>query len=288
VLTLFPGSENNSISNIKLIIPMHTALIFKEQAKVKALRKKGLAQPHYSIQHIEGYDLLCYKDNKQDLHSSIIEINNKEYCPGTMNIYFIWDRLEQKQKRLSGIPWHGLVLHKMLNIDSLCSTCQVCQMTKKERKKYGLLPPKIAESDPWVMVCVDLVGPFTIRKPAKTHSLLALTMIDPAINTGCFEIVKATHKSATSIQDLFHNIWLARYLRPQFIVFDNGGKFKREFKQMCDNYDIKAKPTTNHNPQTNAIIEWVHKVVNDMLRSFDLENENNHENLEEQEDNPFD
>jgi hypothetical protein len=53
-------------------------------------------------------------------------------------------------------------------------------MTKEERKckKYGFLPPKIAESDPLVMVCVDLVGPFTIRTPAKTHSLLALTMID--------------------------------------------------------------------------------------------------------------
>jgi hypothetical protein len=60
VLTLLSGSENNSISNIKLRIPMHTALIFKEQAKVKEprLREKGLAQPHYSIQHIEGYDLL--------------------------------------------------------------------------------------------------------------------------------------------------------------------------------------------------------------------------------------
>jgi transposase InsO family protein len=55
---------------------------------------------------------------------------------------------------------------------------------------------------------------------------------------------------------------------------------------MCENYGIKAKPTTSHNPQANAIIERVHKVVNDMLRSFDLEN--NHENLEEQEDNPFD
>jgi hypothetical protein len=55
-------------------------------------------------------------------------------------------------------------------------------MTKKEnaRKKYGLLPPKIAESDPWVMVCVDLVGPFTIRTPTKTHSLLTMTMIDLA------------------------------------------------------------------------------------------------------------
>jgi hypothetical protein len=64
---------------------------------------------------------------------------------------------------------------------------------------------------PWVMVCVDLVGPFTIRTPAKTPSLLALTIIDPAINTGCFEIVEATNKSATSvsIQDLFHNTWLA-------------------------------------------------------------------------------
>jgi hypothetical protein len=84
-------------------------------------------------------------------------------------------------------------------------------MTNKEqkRKKYGLLLSKIAESNPSVMFCVDLVGPFTIRTPAKTHSLLALTMIDPA--SGWFEIVKATNKSATSIQDLFHNTWLAHY-----------------------------------------------------------------------------
>jgi hypothetical protein len=56
-------------------------------------------------------------------------------------------------------------------------------------------------------------------------------MIDP--DTGWFEIVKATNDSATSIQDLFHNTWLARYPRPQFIVFDNGsmGEFKREFKK---------------------------------------------------------
>jgi hypothetical protein len=108
-----------------------------------------------------------------------------------------------------------------------------------------MLPPKIAESDPWVMVCVNLVGPFTIGTPTKTHSLLAVTMIDSA--TGWFEIFKATNKSATSIQDLFHNTWLACYPQRQFIVFVNGGEFKSDFKQMCDNYDIKAKPTTSHN-----------------------------------------
>jgi hypothetical protein len=63
VLTLLSGSENNSISNIKLTMPMHTTFIFKEQAKVKlpGLGEKDLAQTNYSIQHIEGYDLLSAK-----------------------------------------------------------------------------------------------------------------------------------------------------------------------------------------------------------------------------------
>jgi hypothetical protein len=55
-------------------------LIFKEQAKVKkpGLRENGLAQPHYSIQHIGGYDLLCYK---KDLHSSIVETKSTVLVP---------------------------------------------------------------------------------------------------------------------------------------------------------------------------------------------------------------
>jgi hypothetical protein len=55
---------------------------------------------------------------------------------------------------------------------------------------------------------------------------------------------------------------------------------------MCDNYDIKAKPTTSQNPQANAVIEQEHKFVYGILRSFDLED--NHENLEDQEDSSFD
>jgi hypothetical protein len=54
------------------------------------------------------------------------------------------------------------------DIEILCPICQVCQMTKEEhkRKKYRLLPSKIAESYHWVMVFVNLVGPFTISTPA--------------------------------------------------------------------------------------------------------------------------
>jgi hypothetical protein len=47
-------------SNIKF--PFYTALIFSEQLKVPGLREKGLSQPYYSMQHIEGYDLVYQKD----------------------------------------------------------------------------------------------------------------------------------------------------------------------------------------------------------------------------------
>jgi hypothetical protein len=67
------------------------------------MKRKGLSPTSLlNTILIEGYDLLFYKEKKQDLHSSIIETSNQEYCPGTMNIYFIRDKL--KQKRLSGIP----------------------------------------------------------------------------------------------------------------------------------------------------------------------------------------
>jgi hypothetical protein len=49
---------------------------------------------------------------------------------------------------------------------------------------------------------------------------------------------------------------------------------------------IEAKSGISHNPQAHAIIERVHKVVNDMLGSFDLEN--NNENIEKEENNPSD
>jgi hypothetical protein len=61
------------------------------------------------------------------------------------------------------------------NFDCLRSTFQVCQMIKNEGKKYGLLSPEVAESDPCVIVCENCVGPFTIRKPSKIYSLRTLT-----------------------------------------------------------------------------------------------------------------
>jgi hypothetical protein len=143
------------ISNVKF--PLHTALIFMEQMKVQGLREKGLSQSHYSLQHIEGYKILCFKD--------------KIYIPQPLRQRVLfWYHAYLLQTIRNAMTWPGL-----MHVERFCFTCPICQFTKKERKKYGLLPPKLAESDPWVIVCVDLVGPFT-RRPLSKHSLCLLSL----------------------------------------------------------------------------------------------------------------
>jgi hypothetical protein len=57
-----------------------------------------------------------------------------------------------------------------------------------------------------------------------------------------------------------------------YIGNDNGSEFKAQFKQMCDNYGMKEKPSSSYNPQSNGIVERVHQVLGNALRTFELEN----------------
>ena len=47
-------------------------------------------------------------------------------------------------------------------VHDVCKKCPTCQRAKTTNQKYGKLPPKQAESNPWDTLCVDLIGPFMI------------------------------------------------------------------------------------------------------------------------------
>ena len=72
------------------------------------------------------------------------------------------------------------------------------------------------------------------------------------------------------MSQLFNNTWLCRYPSPKQVRFDNGSEFKRDFIPLLHNFTIEPKPTTIKTPQSNAILERVHQVVHDMLRTQDL------------------
>jgi hypothetical protein len=146
----------------------------------------------------------------------------------------------------------------------------VCQRAKKQRKKYGHLPPKEAEAIPWKRVNVDCIGPYSVKTKKGKYTLRAMTMIDPA--TGWFEIGALDQPpNSYDCQKILDSLWLARYPRPMEIGHDGGGEFKWHFKDLCNNMGLKQKKGTAHNPQSNAIIERVHQVLGNTLRAFQLE-----------------
>ena len=64
---------------------------------------------------------------------------------------------------------------------------------------------------------------------------------------------------------------MSRYPRPRNVIFDNGNEFKKDFLPLLRDFSIKPTPTTIKNPQANSILERVHQVLGNMLRTKDLQ-----------------
>ncbi len=144
---------------------------------------------------------------------------------------------------------------------------------------------------PWRALCGDLIGPYTLKgKDGTIIDFMALTMIDPA--TSWFKLVelplvrrlktiKVNSKESSIVEEIFdktseriarlvNKTWLNRYPRCCYIIYDNGSEFKLNFEYLCETYGIKRKPTMIKNPQANAILERLHQVLGQMLRTSKL------------------
>jgi hypothetical protein len=128
---------------------------------------------------------------------------------------------------------------------------------------------------------------------------MRLTMIDPA--TSWFEIVELpivaremtvppvgqgkkvtfdkntkvaepyVDKSSAQISNLVYKTWFSRYPRCGYIIYNNGSEFKLHFQSLCDTYGKKRKPTSVKHPQANAILDHIHAVLGNMLRTSKLD-----------------
>jgi hypothetical protein len=77
-------------------------------------------------------------------------------------------------------------------------------------------------------------------------------------------------KTSERIARLVNKTWLSRYPRCCYIIYNNGSEFKLNFEHLCETYGIKHKPTRIKNPQANAILECLHQVLGQMIRTSEL------------------
>jgi hypothetical protein len=81
--------------------------------------------------------------------------------------------------------WKGM----RTTIWSLPKSCRYFQINKIRSHRCGHLPPKTVITNPWECLCVDLIGPYTLKgKDNLQIDIMALTMINPA--SSWFEIAE--------------------------------------------------------------------------------------------------
>ena len=96
-------------------------------------------------------------------------------------------------------------------------------------------------------------------------------MIDPVI--GRFKITQYNKKRSISISNLVETTQLTRYPVPTEIAYDQGselighGFIKSLIKTQ---YGITEKPITSENPTSNVILERIHKVLGNPVRTFSI------------------
>jgi hypothetical protein len=83
-----------------------------------------------------------------------------------------------KETMNTAMYWKGM----RTTIWSLPKSCRSFQINKRWSQISGHLPPKTIVTNPWGCLCVDLIGPYTLKgKDNLQIDFMALTMINPLL-----------------------------------------------------------------------------------------------------------
>ncbi len=119
------------------------------------------------------------------------------------------------------------------------------------------------------MFMCDLIGPKNLA--SSWFEIAELPVITPLCRQKLLIADKIFEKTWDCIAKLVNKTCLSRYPWCPYLIYDNGREFKLYFKYLCKSYGIKHKPTTFKNPQAHGILERVHKVLEQMLSTAEID-----------------
>ncbi len=220
-------------------------------------------QKDICFHHIEDTKVLC-KNGKQIIPASL-----KHRAVSWYHYYLQHPGHSHLKEALRSVMyWKGM----RTTIWRYAKTCKSCQVNKRHSQKYGHLPPKLVITTPWKVLCVDLIGPYTLKGQDGTSVELPtvdLVMAVPPAGKGKkvtssknTMVAETTFdKSSAQISYLVYKTWFSRYPHCWYLIHNNGSKFKLHFQR---------KPTSVKNPQANAILKHIRAVLGNMLHTFKL------------------
>ena len=88
-----------------------------------------------------------------------------------------------------------------------------------------------------------------------------------------FEIAQYNYKGALSISNLVETMWISIYRRPIEIMYYQGSaSIGHEFRKSLieTEYGKTSKTRTSVNPIFNAVLERIHQVLGNLLRTCNI------------------
>jgi hypothetical protein len=146
------------------------------------------------------------------------------------------------------------------DVAAMCRECQQCQRGKVHKQPGAPLHAIPVPARKFSHVHVDLVGPL----PASSDDhVYLLTIIDRS--TRWFKAVPLRNMEASTCTDA---VIATRFGVPATVTTDRGAQFTSSlWTAACKRLGIKHVLTTAYHPQSNEMVERVHRQLKDALRA---------------------
>jgi hypothetical protein len=140
--------------------------------------------------------------------------------------------------------------------------CVACQRAKARQHVHNTPEKMEMPSRRFSHLHVDIVGPLP---PSDGHTHL-LTIVDRSTRWPEAIPLRSTTAAACA-SALFHG-WIARFGIPDTITSDRGPQFASQlWSQVCQLLNIKHNMTTAYHPESNGMVERMHRRLKDALRA---------------------
>jgi hypothetical protein len=158
----------------------------------------------------------------------------------------------------SRFVWPGIAA----DIAAWCKECQDCAWGKTTVHITAEVEPMKIPSRRFSHLHVDLVGPLPTSKNGEAH---ILTIVDRS--TRWVEAVPLSSTTADSCASALVSTWVSRFGVPAQVTSDRSSQFAGAvWAAFCKQVGVKHVMTTAYHPQSNRMVERVHRQLKAALR----------------------
>ena len=160
--------------------------------------------------------------------------------------------------------WHGI----KKDIRNWCRECHDCQTSKVTRHIHSPVEKLPLPDARFAEVHVDLVGPL----PTSNGMTYMLTAIDRFSRWP--EAFPIPNIQAETVADAFTYGWISRFGVPKVLITDRGSQFTSKiWHDIARILGIKLQHTTAYHPQSNGLVERLHRQLKAALKAHSASNQ---------------